>query len=204
MDIKEYYTTGLSSPFGEARPGGRTHRGQDYSHSTREGFPVPALMSGLVVGVTTPSTVHGFGYGVTIRSLISVSDGYVDFSYSHGVKASPFKHGSMVSAGDIILLEGLTGFTSGPCVHIEQRNVGGGTGKYVNPLPEIFRQIENGNIAGTVYDMLDEDDKAWLRLCVQQEIGGALAGFLPVLKDGNLSEQDKAWMRLMTRQEIGE
>ena len=39
---------------------------------------------------------------------------------------------------------------------------------------------------------LSEDDKAWMRLMVQQEVAGALG----------LTEDDKAWMRLMVQQEL--
>lgn len=51
--------------------------------------------------------------------------------------------------------------------------------------------------AGEEEDMaLSEDDKAWMRLMTQQEVGAAVAATL------GLTEGDKAWARLMTRQEI--
>lgn len=133
--LRDYYSGGYSSPFGDPRPGGRKHRGQDISHSSTPGIiGVPALRSGVVVGKTAPSNNHGFGHGITIRSKLD--DGNLwDISYSHGPWASLQKIGEYVPAGKIILHEGTTGSTNGSCVHIEQRRVS--SGAYIDPLPEI-------------------------------------------------------------------
>jgi hypothetical protein len=143
--LRDYYSGGYSSPFGDPRPGGRKHRGQDLSHSSEPGkIGVPALRSGVVVGKTAPSNAHGFGHGITIRSRLD--DGQLwDISYSHGPWASSQVVGEYVPAGKIILHEGRSGSTTGSCVHIEQRRVANGV--YVDPLPEIKRIAarDNGN-----------------------------------------------------------
>lgn len=141
--LRDYYSGGYSSPFGDPRENGRTHRGQDISHSTKPGtVGVPALRSGTVVSKTVPSVNHGFGYGITVRSILD--DGNLwDISYSHGPWASSQGIGERVTAGQIILHEGTSGSTSGSCVHIEQKRVSSGI--YIDPLPEIKKIAARDN-----------------------------------------------------------
>lgn len=162
--LSDYYSTGRTSPFGDCRPVGsdpcgRRHRGQDFSHSNRSGtIPVPALLSGTVVSKTAPSSQHGFGWGTTIRSQYA---GYtLDISYSHGPWASSQGVGEHVDAGQAVLHEGLSGFTDGPCCHIEVYVHGVG---YVDPLPWITRILIGEAPASTgsstpVSDQSEEDD----------------------------------------------
>lgn len=141
MSWRNYYKNGFTSPFGDCRPVGsnpcgRRHRGQDLSHSRVSGtIAVPSLFAGTVVRKYRPNDGTGFGHGIVIRSLLG--DGNLwDFYYAHGPWASSQQVGEKVAQGQIILHEGLSGFTSGPCVHIEQQRVGGG---FTDPRPEINR-----------------------------------------------------------------
>lgn len=132
----DFYKSGYTSPFGDPRPGGRKHRGQDLSHSRTPGtIGVPAAHAGVVVGKTAPSSTHGFGYGITIQSRLADGNLY-NISYSHGPWASQQQIGQQVAQGQIILHEGNSGATEGSCVHIEQQRVGGG---FLDPAPELRR-----------------------------------------------------------------
>lgn len=140
MSLSDFYDTGKSSPFGDCRPSGgnpcgRRHRGQDWSHSRQSGtIGVPALLAGRVVSKTRPSNAHGFGYGITIRSEFEGRT--LDISYSHGPWGSSQQESQNVGQGQIILHEGLSGFTDGPCVHVEVYVHGVG---YVDPMPVVRR-----------------------------------------------------------------
>jgi hypothetical protein len=133
--LSEYYGSGYSSPFGDPRENGRTHRGQDMSHSSQPGtVGVPAVRAGRVVSKTAPSQYHGFGHGITVRSVLDDGNEW-DISYSHGPWASSEQIGQSISAGQIILHEGTSGSTNGSCCHIEQRRVS--SGAYIDPAPEL-------------------------------------------------------------------
>lgn len=135
--LSDYYGSGYTSPFGDARPGGRKHRGQDMSHSTKPGtVGVPAVRAGRVVSKTVPSSAHGFGHGITVRSILDDGNEW-DISYSHGPWPSSQQIGETVEAGQIILHEGTSGSTTGSCCHIEQRRVS--SGAYIDPAPELRR-----------------------------------------------------------------
>lgn len=146
MSWRDFYKSGFSSPYGDCRPVGsdpcgRRHRGQDLSHSRTSGtIAVPALFSGRVVRKYRPNDGTGFGHGIVVRSTLG-DGGEWDFYYAHGPWASSQNVGDLVSQGQIILHEGLSGFTSGPCVHIEQQSVR--TGNFTNPREEIDR-VANG------------------------------------------------------------
>lgn len=126
--LKRYYSNSFTSGFGDCRPAngnpcGRRHRGVDLSHSTRSGtIAVPALFSGVVVGHTWPGDGSGFGHGIKIKSVLGDGNEWV-IHYAHGPWASGQKVGEWVDQGQIVLHEGLSGFTNGPCVHIEQMRV---------------------------------------------------------------------------------
>jgi hypothetical protein len=138
--LKDYYGSGYSSPFGDPRENGRTHRGQDMSHSSTPGtVGVPAVRAGRVVSKTAPSSSHGFGYGITVRSVLDDGNEW-DISYSHGPWASSQQVGEQIAAGQIILHEGTSGSTNGSCCHIEQRRVS--SGAYIDPAPELRKIAE--------------------------------------------------------------
>lgn len=140
--VTDYYSSGINlngGEFGAYRTPTRRHRGQDVSHSSSPGtIGVPALHAGRVVSKTVPSSNHGFGYGITVRTVLDGME--FDFSYSHGPWASSQQIGEWVTQGQIILHEGNSGATVGSCVHIEQQRVGGG---FLDPLPEI-RKVAGG------------------------------------------------------------
>lgn len=145
--VTDYYTAGARSAgghFGADRGGGRKHRGQDFSHSTRPGtVGVPALLGGVVVGKLEPASWHGFGYQITTRVTFNGRDYLV--SYAHGPWASQQKIGEAISQGQIILHEGNSGATSGSCVHVEVQVVGGG---FIDPWPFIQAVLAGGGAAG--------------------------------------------------------
>lgn len=143
-----FYTAGSrSGNFGDPRPGGRRHRGQDHSHSRTAGtIAVPALLAGTVFAKSAPSSSHGFGYGITIRSLFEGE--WYRVSYSHGPWAS--QNVGSVSQGQTILHEGTSGATSGSCVHVEVYREK--TGTFIDPWPftqRVLRAI-SGAPASTV------------------------------------------------------
>lgn len=150
--LRSYYGRGYTSPFGDCRPAngnpcGRRHRGVDLSHSTVSGTQaVPALYSGTVVGFTRPNDGTGFGHGIKIRSLLGDGNYWV-FHYAHGPWASSQKLGEWVEQGQIILHEGLSGFTSGPCVHVEQMREKDGL--FTNARPEMNRVAGGGKDYGS-------------------------------------------------------
>lgn len=165
--ISDYYTAGARSAggyFGAPRDGGRKHRGQDFSHSTRPGtIAVPALLGGTVVSKTAPSSTHGFGYGITIRSLFGGE--WYRVSYSHGPWASQQAIGQGVSQGQVILHEGNTGATSGSCVHVEVYRESNGT--FIDPWPFIQSVLGGGSSAGggvkpNGYSYVVELEQAWM------------------------------------------
>ena len=140
--LRSYYRGGYTSPFGDCRPVGsnpcgRRHRGSDSSHSSQSGtIAVPAAYSGTVVGFTRPNDGSGFGHGIKVRSLLGDGNYWI-LHYAHGPWASSQKQGEWIEQGQIILHEGLSGFTSGPCVHIEQMREKDGF--FTDPRPELLR-----------------------------------------------------------------
>lgn len=113
MSISDYYTEGaVSDYYGAPRPG-RIHTGTDFSHSTEPGTPVPALLLGVVTEILEPANWHGYGW------TISVTSGRETFRYAHGDSAPVHKMGAGIKAGTIVLTEGLSGNTEGPCCHVE-------------------------------------------------------------------------------------
>lgn len=137
--VTDYFSRGITSLFGDGRGGGRRHRGTDFSHGGNRW--VPSLLDGVVVGKLSPADWHGFGYQVTIRS--TVGGRTYDFSYAHGLKASALPMGARVKAGDLIIQEGRSGWTTGACCHVELYT----GGQFVDPLPTI-RKIVSGEIGG--------------------------------------------------------
>ncbi|TFV82047.1 M23 family metallopeptidase [Microbacterium sp. dk485] len=105
------YVTGQ---YGEPRPNGRIHEGTDLSHSTRPGTaPVVALLDGRVTAVWRPSSGHGYGHRIDTETQ------WGQVSYAHLHAASPYRVGSTIAQGATVGLEGTSGWTSGPCCHVE-------------------------------------------------------------------------------------
>ena len=121
----------ITGRFGDPRPNGRIHEGTDLSHSRTPGStPVPALLGGQVVNIWAPSTGHGYGHRVDIRTVEGV------VSYAHLHTRSPFWMGQHVGQGDTVGYEGTSGFVSGSCVHVEHAV----NGRKRDPLP-LIRQV---------------------------------------------------------------
>jgi len=143
---RDYFKNGYTSPFGDCRPSGgnpcgRRHRGTDLSHSRTSGtIAVPAPFSGRVVHKHYPGDGTGFGHSVVIETTLG-DGGKWKFYIAHGAWASSQKVGDWVTQGQIVLHEGLSGFTSGPCAHFEQQSVK--TGNFTDPKPELLR-VANG------------------------------------------------------------
>lgn len=144
MSVKKYYAgePNARQKFGAPRDGGkRKHRGVDFSHSTKPGTPVPALLGGKVVSILEPASWHGFGWQVTIDSTYN---GVTErLSYAHGRVRPSVKVGQIVKAGQKILEEGTTGATNGSCVHIERFR----GGSFVDPMP-LIRAVRSAPSGG--------------------------------------------------------
>lgn len=132
MSIQDFYNPSkISSDFGDGRNGGRSHRGTDFSHSTSPGkVSIPSLLDGVVVGILHPSSGHGFGNQVTIESNYGGST--IRFSYAHLQWETPLRVGQSVRQGQHVGYEGVSGSTTGNCVHIELWRNG-----FINPAPTI-------------------------------------------------------------------
>lgn len=136
MDIYDYYRrepTG-SQAYGAARPG-RTHTGDDYSHSTRpDTVRVPYIRAGVVVAIQRdrPNLGNGYGNQVTVRH----SDGS-RHSYAHLGRITA-SIGDYVTTADSPGTEGSTGFTSGSCMHLEYTTP---DGKRTDPRPSVANAL---------------------------------------------------------------
>lgn len=120
----ERYVTGR---FGDPRPG-RTHEGTDFSHSRTPGLtPVPALLDGTVVKVWVVSSFHGYG------NRVDTATSHGEVSYAHLYARSSFRVGDRVAQGVTVGHEGMTGFVSGSCCHVEHAV----NGRKRDPLPLI-------------------------------------------------------------------
>jgi peptidoglycan hydrolase-like protein with peptidoglycan-binding domain len=163
--VTDYWSSKtITSTFGAKRPNGRKHRGTDYHHA--RGRRVPSPVSGTVVSKLSPATWHGFGYQVSVR----LANGIV-VSFSHLNGASPLAVGAKVSVNTTLGYEGTTGFTTGPCTHVEVNDNGfrnpapyiaawiaqstaspsqpakpvkGNSGNKLYPVPSRFKDVQNG------------------------------------------------------------
>lgn len=95
--------------------------GIDYAVPT--GTPIEAAQAGTVTVARSDAT----GYGTHVR--IQHGDGYLTI-YGHGSKLL-VKAGEKVEAGQVIMLSGSTGNSTGPHLHFELRK----DGKAIDPQP---------------------------------------------------------------------
>jgi len=131
--------------FGASRAGGkRKHRGADFSHSTKPGTLVPALIGGTVTGFLSPSSAHGFGYQTQTKG--SHAGRPYKITYSHGTKKYPLKVGQKIAQGDWVSTEGTTGAATGPCCHVEVYDVA--AGGFIDPMI-LVKAVLGGVPAGT-------------------------------------------------------
>lgn len=160
MSLQSYYTSAAHSDyFGAPRGSGRTHRGDDFSHSRTPGsVEVPALLAGKVVSKAWPSGDHGFGHQITVESKWNGET--IRISYAHGPWSSGFGVGDWVGQGQTVLYEGTSGATDGSCVHIEVYR----GGRYVNPWPIILEIIggDGGSGQNPNYSAQVEQQQAFL------------------------------------------
>lgn len=126
--IAYYDTRYITGRFGDPRPGGRIHEGTDFSHSRTPGLtPVPALVDGTVAKVWVVSSFHGYG------NRVDTATAHGEVSYAHLHARSSFRVGDRVAQGDIVGHEGMSGFVSGSCCHVEHAV----NGRKRDPLPLI-------------------------------------------------------------------
>lgn len=147
-NVRNYYNYSPNSfqRYGASRDGGkRRHRGTDFSHSTRPGTIVPALITGTVKGKLSPANWHGFGYQITTEGKGPDGRTY-RVSYAHGARAQTAT--GTVRQGDAVSTEGTTGATSGSCMHLEVFDVGRGV--YIDPMILVKMVLASGGTTGDV------------------------------------------------------
>lgn len=153
--IAYYDTRYVTGRFGDPRPGGRIHEGTDFSHSRTPGLtPVPALLDGTVTKVWVVSSFHGYG------NRVDTATARGEISYAHLHARSQFRVGDRVLQGATVGHEGMSGFVSGSCCHIEHA-VGG---RKRDPLP-LIRDVlatQTGTPAGEATEPEEEEDMARL------------------------------------------
>jgi hypothetical protein len=130
--------------FGASRDGGsRHHEGADFSHSRSPGtIDVPAVVGGQVTG---NYWTDGYGWRLVIGP----------WSYSHLNTRSPLPVGAWVDAGDIVGQEGETGWTSGPCCHVEYM----AGGRKVDPVPIIRSTLAAAPASVTARPLHQEEEE---------------------------------------------
>jgi murein DD-endopeptidase MepM/ murein hydrolase activator NlpD len=132
-----------SQAYGAPRPNGRTHTGDDFSHSTRpDTVRVPYLRAGRVTSIQRERPGLPNGYGNQVQ--VTHDDGS-RFSYSHlgRVTASVGEH---VTTAGSPGTEGTTGATSGPCMHLEHFTR---SGARVDPWPYVISALAAGAGGGS-------------------------------------------------------
>lgn len=146
QNVRNYYNYSPNSfqRYGAARAGGRKHRGTDFSHSTRPGTLVPALITGRVTGRLVPSSWHGFGYQITTEGKGPDGRTY-RVSYAHGARAQTAT--GTVTQGQNISTEGTSGSTTGSCMHLEVYDVARGV--FIDPMI-LVRMVLASTGGGTV------------------------------------------------------
>lgn len=135
MNLAEYYAMEPkgSQAYGASRPG-RTHTGDDYSHSTRPDYVrVPYVRAGTVVAIQRdPVPWNGYGNQVMVRH----SDGS-KHSYGHLGRITAVMN-QIVTTDMSPGTEGSTGFVFGNCMHLEFWDR---LGRRVDPRPSVEAAI---------------------------------------------------------------
>ncbi|MDY0827538.1 M23 family metallopeptidase [Microbacterium sp. BG28] len=138
MNAADFYRTEPtgSQAYGAPRDDGkRTHTGDDFSHSTKpDTVPVPAILAGRVTAIQRERAglTNGYGNQVTVTH----PDGS-RFTYGHLARVS-VALGQDLDTGTVVGTEGETGWTSGPCVHVEYLDP---QGRRQDPYPHIRAAI---------------------------------------------------------------
>ena len=134
------YPYPITSAYGEARDGGRTHTGVDFGIS--QGTPIGASAPGKV----TFAAYDSGGYGNLVK-ILGNNGKYM--LYAHQSKLA-VKSGQQVNAGSLIGYVGNTGHSTGPHLHFEVRKTAD-YGTDIDPLPYVTNSLFNiGDTSGTV------------------------------------------------------
>ncbi|EIC09161.1 Peptidase M23 [Microbacterium laevaniformans OR221] len=171
--------------------------------------PIPVLVGGMVVDSGRGSLIGGY---VVIRVAPNLFHTYCHLrtgalpTYGTWVTTGddlvPLARSTSSAAGDNYMGSASDGphchfvVSTSPATAYSPRS-----GTIIDPRP-IIRAALGGETSGgnarpfEEEDMLNDDDKNWVRDTVRQEIGGALSAFAETYKD-----QD--WVREAVRQEIG-
>lgn len=174
------------------------HSGVDFPQSS--GTPFKASGNGVVdaIGVS-PRAGH------TVWVTYDAEYGSPRVGYVHMNSRTPYVYvGQRVSEGTVLGLVGYGGHVvppgpAGAHLHAEVQGhaTSAGFWKFFDPNRVVGDgSSSGGGSGGWSDDVLNADDKDWIRLCIRQEIEQRL-------KDGpNLALNDKDWSRLMVQQEL--
>lgn len=123
----------ITSPFGDPNllGGLRTHASDHNDYGTSEGTPIGAVQSGVVTEVGTHPQ---FGNYVVVKGL----DGH-SIRYFHG-SSVPVQRGQKVNQGDVIMVSGNTGASTGPHTSM---TVMGPDGTAINPSQYVQQILGN-------------------------------------------------------------
>lgn len=134
------YPYPITSAYGEARDGGRTHTGVDFGIS--QGTPIGASAPGKVTFAAYDSS----GYGNLVE-ILGNNGKYM--LYAHQSKLA-VKSGQQVNAGSLIGYVGNTGHSTGPHLHFEVRK-SANYGTDIDPLPYVTNSLFTiGDSSGAV------------------------------------------------------
>jgi len=174
-DTLEHYRRGVGPATDYVRPG----------NPLPIGTPILAPFDGYLTHYGSLSADGGLGVALAGHGRVF-----------HGQHLSSRRPSGAFREGDIIGLSGNTGrWTDGPHLHCYVI-VEGLRMSFTEFMLTYGAPVLAGN--GNIMSDLSENDKAWVRLAVRQEVGAAVA----TIPQG-LTAEDKDWARLMVRQEIG-
>ena len=134
------YPYPITSAYGEARDGGRTHTGVDFGIS--QGTPIGASTGGKVVF----AAYDNGGYGNLVK-ILGDNGKYMLYAHQSSVAV---KSGQRVNAGSLIGYVGNTGHSTGPHLHFEVRK-SANYGTDIDPLPYVTNSLFTiGDSSGAV------------------------------------------------------
>lgn len=162
-------TTETPSPFGEEHyvitsPFGNrvhpidgvilNHNGWDLAAVAGEGTPVYAITDGTVKVVDSNT---GYGNRIIYQSEVKKDKDSIDILYGH-LSAILVRKGEKIKAGQCIGLEGNTGKSTGPHLHLEIRIRGNPVDAF-DYFPDIVNFADNGNLYSPDADRRKEEYK---------------------------------------------